>query len=345
MRFVSPLMKSLIYPALSRSGCLRRLSAAVPVVVTYHGVFPAEYSPSDELIDGNLITQQVFISQLQFLKSKYNLITPQQFRNWGKGELELAPRSVLLTCDDGLLNNITEMLPAILGEGLSFLFFVTANSASSEHKMLWHERINIWLKTCAKGIADRQLRSRQPHVSSLRATMLHLSAYDAVAREERLAELRTQLGISEKWDSQYSENEALRKRFYMLNVNELRALRDAGMTIGAHSLSHPMLSQMPTGAAFREAEESRTQLEQALGESVWAFAYPFGNSEAVSAREPELARRAGFEFAFMNVEESSGQFSFPRVHISRGMSLAELDAHVCGLHSKVRQTFTRAACA
>jgi hypothetical protein len=158
--------------------------------------------------------------------------------------------------------------------------------------------------------------------------------------------MRTQLGISEDFESEYSRKQETRRRFFMLNLAELRELADAGMTIGAHTLSHPMLSQMPAEKAFQEILQSRTGLEAALGEEVWALAYPFGNSEAVSAREPGLAERAGFQCAFMNVEDGAragqGWFAFPRIHVSSETTTAELEAHVSGFYRSMRKKYIHA---
>jgi peptidoglycan/xylan/chitin deacetylase (PgdA/CDA1 family) len=66
------------------------------------------------------------------------------------------------------------------------------------------------------------------------------------------------------------------------------------MTIGAHTLSHPVLSRAPDDLAWREISESRIVLEKILRQTVWAFGYPFGNSATVTGRELRLAEQAGF---------------------------------------------------
>src|SRR5262249_13940546 len=135
------------------------------------------------------------------------------------------------------------------------------------------------------------------------------------------------------------EKQALERRFFMLNRAELKELPRAGVAIGAHTMSHPMLSQMSQENASREIAESRLILDNTLGETVWALAYPFGNRAAVSPREEKLARDAGFKCAFMNVEDTSteGTLALPRIHVSLGMSAAELDAHVSGFHNVIRK--------
>src|SRR5215470_17661483 len=146
MRLVSPLFKHIVYPGLSRSGYLRRLVPSAPAVVTYHGVLPQGYEVRDAALDGHLVTASTFLQQINLLKKNYTVVSPEQFLRWCEGELELPPRSVLLTCDDGLRNTLTEMLPVIADAGVPFLFFATGASAEEASSMLWYEQIFLWLK-------------------------------------------------------------------------------------------------------------------------------------------------------------------------------------------------------
>ena len=344
MRLVSPLLKHVIYPGLSRSGYLRRLAPCAPAVVTYHGILPQGYEVCDAALDGHLVTASAFLDQINLLKKNYNVISPEQFFQWCEGELELPPRSVLLTCDDGLRNMLTDMLPIIANAGVPFLFFVTGSSAEETSSMLWYEEMFLWLKaTSAEGISslcESWYPRRMLQLNTLWVELIkRFSSVARPVRQTALEDLRTRLGISKDWASEYSENEALNRRFFMLNRKELKQLHRAGMTIGAHTMSHPMLSQMTREDALEEIAQSRSALENALDEKVWGLAYPFGTRDTVSCREKELARGAGFSCAFMNVEDSAAEsnFMFPRIHVSLTTSTAELDAHVSGFHSTIRK--------
>jgi peptidoglycan/xylan/chitin deacetylase (PgdA/CDA1 family) len=346
MRVISPLLKHFVYPGLSRSGYLRRSARDGPTVITYHGILPEGYQFCDEALDGHLVTAETFQRQVRLLQAKYNLISPDQFALWCEGRVELPPRAILLTCDDGLLNTLTDMLPIIRKFDLPFLFFVTGASVLDRSSTLWYEQLYLWLLRGGSNLALRVPWRPEPFLARGRAQtrllwrelITRLSRFDAGSRNQYLKDLRTQIGISENWESEYSHNGPLRRRFCMLNARELRTLVKAGVTIGAHTISHPMLSQMPADLAFDEIAQSRFQLEELLGTEVWAFAFPFGNSEAVSAREPGFARRAGLKCAFMNVENGNlaDRFSFPRVHVSAGMNLSEFEAHVSGFYNSIR---------
>jgi peptidoglycan/xylan/chitin deacetylase (PgdA/CDA1 family) len=351
MRVISPLLKHLVYPGLSKSGYLRWSARGGPSIVTYHGILPEGYAVRDPALDGHLVSAEAFLSQVRFLKSKYDLISPDQFSLWCEGRLELSPRAVLLTCDDGLLNTLTDMLPMARDLDVPILFFVTGGSLVNRSSMLWYEQMCLWLLEAGEKISvltpwgARRAEGRGQALGLWREMIKKLSALDADARTQTLEDMRTQLGISGDFESDYSRDQATRRRFFMLNLAQLRELADAGMTVGAHTLSHPMLSQMPEDAALQEMSESRTQLEAVLGKAVWALAYPFGNSEAVSAREPKLAKRAGYKCAFMNVEDGRGcdRFAFPRIHVTSATTTAELEAHVSGFYGSVRGKYLRSS--
>jgi peptidoglycan/xylan/chitin deacetylase (PgdA/CDA1 family) len=84
----------------------------------------------------------------------------------------------------------------------------------------------------------------------------------------------------------------------MMTSEEVRALRHAGMCIGAHTVSHPILAGLPDDAARREIEESRASLEQILDERVTLFAYPNGKlDEDYSARTVQVVKGLGFDAA------------------------------------------------
>ncbi|HZP18351.1 MAG TPA: polysaccharide deacetylase family protein [Terriglobales bacterium] len=350
MRVFSPLLKRVVYPGLSRTGYFRRRKQLAPAVLTYHGLLPQGYTPRDIALDGHLVSDRGFRAQIQLLKTRYSLIPPEQFRAWLAGGVSLPPRSVLLTCDDGLLNTLTDMLPILRELDVPMLFFVTGASTRKDRSMLWYEQLYLWLIQAKAAVELRAPWRRDPYRARgssqirflWRELMRRLSKLEEHARAEALDAMRIQIGISRDWQAEYSQNEPMRRRFFMLNASDVEELGRAGITIGAHTLSHPMLSRMSGDTAYFEVSESRSRLQKLLGREVWAMAYPFGNDESVSARDQELASRAGYECAFMNDESSPPeQFSLPRIHVTSEMSCAELEAHLSGFHGAVRGKFLR----
>ena len=146
MRFVSPLLKRGLYPLLASTGYFRRRACRGELcVVTYHGVLPSGYQSKDPALDGSLVTAESLRRQLRLLKSSYNVVSAADILQWLERNQKLPARAVLLTCDDGLQNTLTDMAPVLREEGLSCLFFVTGASASDHSQMLWYEELYLVL--------------------------------------------------------------------------------------------------------------------------------------------------------------------------------------------------------
>jgi peptidoglycan/xylan/chitin deacetylase (PgdA/CDA1 family) len=347
MRIVSPLLKKVLYPSLSAAGIFRRTSAHGLAVVTYHGVLPPGYQLVDPAFDGNLVSAKTLRRQLHLLKANYCVITPEDALAWREGRGDLPPRAVLLTCDDGLLNNLTDMLPVLQQEQVKCIFFVTGASARDSRTMLWYEDLYLLLLYAPEGhfeisaesvTIQGDLKSHEQRRVVWWSCVKRLSQVDSTVRIAFLQAARTRFRLG---SSQCLGDDSACRRFGLMTAAELRQLASAGMTIGAHTVSHPMLSQAPPDLARFEIAESRTKLESALQRTVWAFAYPFGDAHSVTPQVLAIPKEAGYAAAFLNYGGGLGAelppYALPRIHVSAEMSLAELDAHVSGFHGKLQQ--------
>ncbi len=313
--------------------------------MNYHGVVPADHPGNEPFLDGNLVQPEALRRQLQFLKSRYHIVQPDDFRAWIEQDKhehrkQLPPRAVLVTCDDGLVNTLTDMLPVLQSEGVSCLFLVTAASCSDQPGMLWYEELYHLMRTKPLG-AELQLPPEEatpsPASTSFQAqwwtAVRRASRLDAKTRADWMRQVRNHCGPMQTFQSE--------RRWRLLNTVELKQLADAGMSIGAHTLTHPVLSMCSEEEARREIQESKINLERALGRPVWAFAFPFGNPSTMGDRELRLAREARFTCAFLNVEhwgsEPSNPFALPRTHVASDTTLPEFAAHLSGLHARLQR--------
>jgi peptidoglycan/xylan/chitin deacetylase (PgdA/CDA1 family) len=347
MKVVSPLLKRVVYPSLAKAGVFRRTRGQGLAVLTYHGVRPQEYQPVDPAFDGNLIDAETFRKQLILLKKNYTVVSPEDVQAWCEQRRKLPPRAVLLTCDDGLLNNLTEMLPVLQEEGLKCLFFVTGASAGVSRKTLWYEDLFLiffrapsgqFEISCEKLAISGDLLDPEKRRAIWWSAVKRLSQVDKETRDAFLQKARLTLSVGLTNDLHNSVTE---RRFGSLVCGELRALLAAGMTIGAHTLSHPMLSQCPPEVAWAEIAESRACLEAASQTQVWAMAYPFGDAESVTPQILRMAKDAGYKAAFMNCGGGLGAalplHALPRIHVTTQMSLAELEANVAGFYAALQR--------
>ena len=340
MRLVTPLLKRAVYPTLHRTGWLGRMTPPRGyAVVNYHGVVPSGYSSEEPFLDGNLIEAPVLRQQLRFLKSCYRVISPEEFRAWVQEGKPIPPSSVLITCDDGLANTLTDMLPVLQEEAVPCLFFVTASSAAAATGMLWYEEVHHLMRKSplsaeilqALPPGEGEAYSRLNCQAQWWSIVKRASQMDAESRAQWIGSVRKEAGPVPLLDE---------SRWRLLNAAGLRKLSEAGMTIGAHTRTHPILSLSSEAEARREIRDCKVEIERVLGQTIWAFAYPFGNPATMGEREFRLARDAGYTCAFLNVEDWAGQESnalaLPRTHVTADMTLAELAAHLSGLHMRLR---------
>jgi peptidoglycan/xylan/chitin deacetylase (PgdA/CDA1 family) len=349
MRLLSPILHRIIYPALGSVGYFHSHPSAEAQVITYHGILPVGYKSGDAFLDNTLVTVESFRSQLRLLKKYYNVISPDEFLLWLHRGQVLPGRAMLLTCDDGLLNHLSVMLPILQEEELRCLFFVTGSSLATAPEMLWYVELYLLLQQAREQdkpfllheILIPEITADPEQRRSLWLDLLKaLSRVDAVARRSFLREASAKLGLQPLWRMRYFDDPLLRNRFQLLRLPELKQLADAGMTIGAHTMSHPALVEQSVDLARAEIAECRKALEQFLGRPVWAIAYPFGEPHSVGIREYKLAEEAGYECAFVNVggvlDPASARFAFPRIHVTGDMSLSVYEAYISGAHDSLR---------
>lgn len=98
-----------------------------------------------------------------------------------------------------------------------------------------------------------------------------------------------------------------------LTARELRELIDWGWEIGAHTLSHPKLTEIGIEDAQREIVGSKQALEDVLGREVPWFAYPYGN---YNDQLKEQVMNADYKLAFGTETGDGSLYAVPRRIIS-----------------------------
>jgi peptidoglycan/xylan/chitin deacetylase (PgdA/CDA1 family) len=93
----------------------------------------------------------------------------------------------------------------------------------------------------------------------------------------------------------------------IVNADELRELRAAGIEIGGHSATHADLSTLSYDAALDELSRGKRELEEVLGEPVGVAAYPYG-------RANEETVRAGRDSGFRAVCACTARGSWENLH-------------------------------
>lgn len=196
-----------------------------------------------------------------------------------------------ITFDDGYADNYDIALPILQRHGLTATFFIATGFLDGGR--MWNDTIIEavrrtklpWFEADIPGMAATSIASvteKRNVLGRLIPAIKHLPPAGRVAAVERIA-AAAQADLPDD---------------LMLTTTQLRGLRRAGMLIGAHTLSHPILATLDEAEADREIAGSKTSLERLLDEPVRLFAYPNGRpGRDYSARDVAIVKRLGFEAA------------------------------------------------
>lgn len=177
-------------------------------------------------------------------------------------------RQVAITFDDGLRNNVEVAYPVLKAMGLPASFFVCPQLID-EGRWLWnHEarRRLMRLAPAARRALAHELGCAQD-VESIVSRMKKLPLAERHLVEARLC----------AQTPEFKPTAEERHHFDLASWDELRSLDPAIVTIGSHTLFHPILTELTGEQLEYEVVESRRILEAKLDRPVETFAYPNGD--------------------------------------------------------------------
>ena len=83
-----------------------------------------------------------------------------------------------------------------------------------------------------------------------------------------------------------------------MNWDMVREMRSAGMSIGGHTVNHPVLAQTPLHEQSLEIDGCLRRLGEELGERTISFSYPVGQLDSFNPETRQCLKTAGVQFAF-----------------------------------------------
>lgn len=274
------------------------------VVLCYHRVLA-----EPDVLDPDGMTAAVFARHMRVLRRFFRPVPLADLVN-GARDGSVAPGSVAVTFDDGYADNLEVALPILRQEGIPATVFVA--TAGLDGVTMWNDRIIEGMRRLlgseafAGVLAEFSVDPSLPPGEAVRRLVLALKFRSPRERDEMAGYIETRAGGLDQ------------RKPLMMGPREVAALARAGITIGAHTVSHPILCSLPDAAALAEMVESRARLEGIVGSAVTQFAYPNGRpNRDYDARHVEMARSAGFDFAVSTAEgrldRRSPRYELPRI--------------------------------
>ncbi|KQW43214.1 MULTISPECIES: polysaccharide deacetylase family protein [unclassified Roseateles] len=238
-----------------------------------------------------------FDELLGWAKSWFNVLPlDRAIRQLHEGALPA--RAAALSFDDGYADNHDVALPLLRKHGLPCSFFVATGFLDGGR--MWNDTLIESVRRSSKSVLD--LRGlKDGHGEDLGQHALGDDAHRRTALGhliQRVKYLAPEPRVA-CVDAIAQRAEASPPDDLMMNSEQVRNLRRAGMQIGAHTVSHPILAKLPVNQAADEIARSRDALQALLGEHVGLFAYPNGKpgTDYLPDVHPGIVRELGFDAA------------------------------------------------
>ena len=232
-------------------------------------------------------------------------------------------RCVVVTFDDGYADNLYKAKPILEKYRVPATVFVASGNLGQDREFWWDELERILLHpsllppTLRLQITGAERKWElggaarySPEDCSAHSGWNVLSRETPTARHRAYRELcallrplsETERGkVLEPLRAWSGVETGVRETHRCLTPAEVASLASGSLVdVGAHTVSHTMLSTLSLPEQRTEILESRDRLEDLLHRPVKAFAYPYGTKSDYTRETPTLVREAGFSVACSN---------------------------------------------
>ncbi len=221
----------------------------------------------------------------------------------------LPRRSAAVTFDDGYADNAEVALPILQRCEVPATFFVATGYLDGG--LMWNDAIihairksDRMLDLRAFGFGQHHLDGDASRRNVIEQIIGKLKYTPREERSRRSSELMQSVGASVPADT-------------MMTSEQVRKLANAGMEIGAHTVSHPILSKCDLPSARVEIADSRKHLQRLSGQPIEMFAYPNGVPGVdYDAKHVDVVRDLGYLGAVTTAAgvatKNSDRFQLPR---------------------------------
>jgi peptidoglycan/xylan/chitin deacetylase (PgdA/CDA1 family) len=249
-----------------------------------------------------------FRRQLDHFAATAHIASAQEFRQALESGQPMRD-SIVLTFDDGLRDHHEYVLPELAARGLWGIFFV-ATLPYAQRRVLDVHKVHLALGRAGGRAVLRELEAlivpemlEPAYVARLEAELYRGHVEDeATARVKRLLNyylrLEQRSRLCDEVFLRTGGDDARDVAEHYASPELLRELLAQGMCIGAHSVSHRLLSQLSPAEQATEVHGSIQTLTELLGERISSFCYPYGGDHSFNAETLRLLELAQVEFAF-----------------------------------------------
>ena len=299
---------------ISGARCLKKALARLNsrgVILMYHRVVELNYDPW--LLS---VSPVRFEEHMKVLK-KYGRTV--QMREMGEKlkRFSIGRKEIVITFDDGYADNFHNAKPILERHEIKATFFVASGIFTGREELWWDEleRIIFYVKTLPQSFEmfisgtkyhwplsltgdSRVVKETPPNGIMVSRAQLYYALWQILSKLSQQEKKETLHQVAQ-WAGQSSVSRP--DNLYMTSEELVFLSRSPLFEIGAHTVSHPLLSRIPQEKQKEEIALCKKHLKNMLGNDITSFSYPHGDYSDITVK---LVKELGFRCA-CTIEQAS----------------------------------------
>ena len=239
------------------------------------------------------LDQPLFRRQLEYMKKNFNIVTMEQVMDAVEGKCELPLKALLLTFDDGYVDNYIYALPLLEEFGVQGSFFIPGKTFAT-HQLLDVNKIHYMLASADIYELVQDVKKQMdfyrgkefdfPETEDLWKQYAVANRWDC--KETIFVKRMLQTVLPERLRNQISSDlfkkyvgvteEQLAYELYMTE-EQIRTMKRHGMFIGLHGYDHYWLGNLSKDQMQQDIALALDTLDEFIDRKRWVMNYPYGN--------------------------------------------------------------------
>lgn len=308
IRTVRDRLLKLAAPLLFYSGiyeCLRkRNSKGKGVILTYHRISNYTRKENKRVFYAKFeigISKKLFETQMRYIKEKMCPMPLQEMVRLIREGEKIPDHAVAITFDDGYQDVYNNAFPILKKCQIPATIFVLPQNIGCTNILWWDRLAELIRRTSKKSLDLRKILGRND------AHLEYLRKFKLTSNREKnkvmsllnecfinMSQEKVALGMEMLQEELEVEESNIEKAHIMLTWDQITEMNKWGISMEAHTLSHPDVTKMDSIKLQKELEESKRIVEEKTNRKVSGFAYPYGfyNEKTI-----EILKKTGFEYA------------------------------------------------
>lgn len=282
------------------------------LILLYHRVTSLERDP--QLL---AVKPDNFYRQINFLKKYYNILDIEEFAYLKQNNKKFTKNSIILTFDDGYVDNYLEALPILEKYNCQAIFFVTTLNTNTKKELWWDELERVFLtgSELPKSLKIRlnskdylfDTSSEENKKKTYNALHPLIKCNKADIRDRVIDDILCWANLSKEG----------RNTHRVMTDKEIKLMSKSNSAIiGAHTHTHSLLCVYDYEGQYNDVKKSKDLLEKWTGQKIRYFSYPFGERRDYNKETLRICEELGFDISFANfygqVHSWTHKYQIPR---------------------------------